>query len=96
MVQALPTQLHLHHRAPRQHHHLPQESVVQVEEVVVTDVPQPDKTTTTVPVERDSQPQPYEPEKKKPVEETVTLETHLSKPNNIQIPATKSYQKNEK
>ncbi|KAG4398232.1 hypothetical protein GLYMA_08G005200v4 [Glycine max] len=60
----------------------PQESVVQVEEVVVTDVPQPDKTTTTVPVERDSQPQPYEPEKKKPVEETVTLETHLSKPNN--------------
>jgi len=23
MVQALPTQLHLHHRAPRQHHHLP-------------------------------------------------------------------------
>ncbi|KAL9329816.1 hypothetical protein ACSQ67_004819 [Phaseolus vulgaris] len=67
-----------------------QESVVQVEEVVVTDVPQPaDKTppppatTTSVPVERDSPPQP-EPEapEKKPVEETVTLETHLSKPNN--------------
>ncbi|XP_027343770.1 patellin-3-like [Abrus precatorius] len=52
-----------------------QESVVQVEEVVVTHVPQPDKTPT---VEKDPQP---EPEKKKPVEETVTLETHLSKPN---------------
>ncbi|KAG5029871.1 hypothetical protein AAZX31_05G184700 [Glycine max] len=60
----------------------PQESVVQVEEVVVTDVPQPpEKTTTTVPVESDSQPEPEEPVKK-PVEETVTLETHLSKPNN--------------
>lgn len=68
-----------------------QESVVQVEEVVVTDVlqpadktpPPPPTTTTTVPVERDSPPQP-EPEapEKKPVEETVTLETHLSKPNN--------------
>ncbi|RDY10025.1 Patellin-3, partial [Mucuna pruriens] len=57
----------------------PQESVLQVEEVVVTDVPQPHKTTTTVPLERDSQPQP-QPEEK-PVEETVTLETHLSKPN---------------
>ncbi|KAK7318373.1 hypothetical protein RJT34_03072 [Clitoria ternatea] len=53
-----------------------QESVVQVEEVVVTDVPQAEKTAT---VEKDPQP---EPEKKKPVEETVTLETHLSKPNN--------------
>ncbi|XP_014510170.1 patellin-3 [Vigna radiata var. radiata] len=68
-----------------------QESVVQVEEVVVTHVlqpadktpPPPPPTTTTVPVERDSPPQP-EPEapEKKPVEETVTLETHLSKPSN--------------
>jgi len=67
-----------------------QESVVQVEEVVVTDVTQPaDKTppppttATSVPVEKDSPPQP-EPEapEKKPVEETVTLETHLSKPSN--------------
>lgn len=57
------------------------DSVVQVEEVVVTHVPQPEKTST-VPVERDSQPEPEpEPEKKKPVEETITLETHLSKPN---------------
>ncbi|KAJ1387770.1 GOLD domain [Sesbania bispinosa] len=57
-----------------------QESVVQVEEVVVTDVlPQTEKTPTTVPTEKDPLP---EPEKKKnPVEETVTLETHLSKPN---------------
>ncbi|TKY60496.1 Patellin-3 protein [Spatholobus suberectus] len=52
----------------------PQESVVQV---VVTDVPQPEKTTPTAPVEREPEPQP----EKKPVEETVTLETHLSKPN---------------
>ncbi|KAG5041350.1 hypothetical protein JHK82_013459 [Glycine max] len=44
----------------------PQESVAQVEEVVVTDVPQPPEKTTTT----------------VPVEETVTLETHLSKPNN--------------
>ncbi|WVZ23447.1 hypothetical protein V8G54_001991 [Vigna mungo] len=68
-----------------------QESVVQVEEVVVTDVlqpvdktpPPPPTTTTSVSVERDSPPQP-EPEapEKKPVEETVTLETHLSKPSN--------------
>ncbi|XP_020233507.1 patellin-3 [Cajanus cajan] len=53
-----------------------QESVVQVEEVVLTDVPK-----TTVPVERDSQPQPEPEPEKKPVEENVTLETHLSKPN---------------
>ncbi|CAJ1937687.1 unnamed protein product [Sphenostylis stenocarpa] len=72
-----------------------QESVVQVEEVVLTDVPHPaDKTSpppppppppppTSVPVERDSPPQPEsEAPEKKPVEETVTLETHLSKPNN--------------
>ncbi|KAG2410675.1 hypothetical protein LR48_Vigan01g007700 [Vigna angularis] len=67
-----------------------QESVVQVEEVVVTDVlqpadktPPPPTTTTSVSVERDSPPQP-EPEapEKKPVEETITLETHLSKPSN--------------
>ncbi|BAT73199.1 hypothetical protein VIGAN_01066600 [Vigna angularis var. angularis] len=67
-----------------------QESVVQVEEVVVTDVlqpadktPPPPTTTTSVSVERDSPPQP-EPEapEKKSVEETITLETHLSKPSN--------------
>ncbi|KAL2342854.1 hypothetical protein Fmac_004139 [Flemingia macrophylla] len=59
-----------------------QDSVVQVEEVTVTDVP-----NTNAPVERDSQPQPEpEPEpEKKPVEETVTLETHLSKPNTDDI-----------
>ncbi|XP_061369897.1 patellin-3-like [Gastrolobium bilobum] len=49
------------------------------EEVLVNDVPEPNKTETLVPLEQ-KDPHP-EPEKMKPVEETVTLETHLSKPN---------------
>ncbi|XP_004503864.1 patellin-3-like [Cicer arietinum] len=57
----------------------------QVDEVVVTDVnvPPPEKTTTpTIPLELEQDPHP-EPEKDKnnPVVETVTLESHLSKPN---------------
>ncbi|KAK7358747.1 hypothetical protein VNO77_00685 [Canavalia gladiata] len=57
-----------------------QESVVQVEEVVVTHVPQTEKTNS-VPVEKED-PQPLaEADKEKGVGETVTLETHLSKPN---------------
>ncbi|XP_058731146.1 patellin-3-like [Vicia villosa] len=58
----------------------------QAEEVLVVaneNVPQPEKTTT-IPLESEQQDQQPQPEKKNnlvPVVESVTLETHLSKPN---------------
>lgn len=70
-----------------------QEPLVRVQEVVLTDVPQPDKTPT-LPVEKDPQTvSETEPEKPlKPVEETV--ETEASKPsgeNDEKVPESGSF-----
>ena len=67
-----------------------QEAVVQVEEVVVTDVPLPEKAATVPAAEKDPQPEPKEePEKKK--KKPVTLGTHLSKPNDEKVPESGTF-----
>ena len=66
-----------------------QEAVVQLEEVVVTDVPLPEKAATVPAAEKDPQPEPKEePEKKK---QPVTLGTHLSKPNDEKVPESGTF-----